>query len=117
MTDRKPTARKRKETAMKMYRQGDVLVIAVPSAPTTAKVVERNKLTLALGEATGHSHTVLCKDGELLEDTSTLERWMVLPSESEIVHQEHDAIALPPGTYKVVRQREYSPEEIRNVQD
>jgi hypothetical protein len=32
-------------------------------------------------------------------------------------HDEHDTIAIPPGNYKVIRQREYSPEAIRNVAD
>jgi hypothetical protein len=102
---------------MFQVRQGDVLLVRVDSIPKSAKVIERRKLTLALGEATGHSHTVTCEAGELLEDAATLERWMALPTESEVVHQEHDPISLPAGKYKVVRQREYSPEEIRNVQD
>ncbi|MGH9523996.1 MAG: hypothetical protein ACRD3E_15850 [Terriglobales bacterium] len=34
-----------------------------------------------------------------------------------IVHEEHAPIVLPPGDYEIVRQREYSPEEIRNVAD
>lgn len=102
---------------MKIYRQGDVLIMSVTSIPKTAKVTERGKLTLALGEATGHSHTITCEDSELLEDATTLERWLTLPSESEVVHQEHGPIALPPGDYRVITQREYSPMGIRNVQD
>lgn len=34
-----------------------------------------------------------------------------------IVHEEHGPIELPTGNYEVVRQREYSPEEVRNVFD
>ncbi len=33
------------------------------------------------------------------------------------VHEEHGPVTLPPGDYKVVIQREYSPEAIRNVAD
>ena len=33
------------------------------------------------------------------------------------VHEEHGPITLPPGNYQVTIQREYSPEEIRNVVD
>jgi len=100
-----------------MYRQGDVLITSVDSIPDGAKVLERDHLTLALGEATGHSHTITCERAELCEDVSTLERWMTLPTESEVIHQEHDTITIPPGIYKVTRQVEYSPEAIRNVQD
>ena len=32
-------------------------------------------------------------------------------------HDEHATINLPPGSYIVRRQREYSPEEIRRVAD
>ncbi len=33
------------------------------------------------------------------------------------VHEEHGPVTLPPGDYEVTIQREYSPEEIRNVAD
>ena len=100
-----------------MYRQGDVLILSVDSIPKTIRSIERDHLTLALGEATGHSHTITCEKAELLEDVTTLERWMTLPSETEIVHQEHFPITIPPGNYRVIRQVEYTPAEIRNVQD
>jgi hypothetical protein len=32
-------------------------------------------------------------------------------------HQEHATIAVPAGNYRVIRQREYSPERIRRVED
>ena len=32
-------------------------------------------------------------------------------------HDEHETIQLPPGDYRIIRQREYSPEAIRNVAD
>jgi hypothetical protein len=32
-------------------------------------------------------------------------------------HQEHDPIVIPPGAYRVIRQREYAPEDIRNIAD
>ena len=32
-------------------------------------------------------------------------------------HDEHDPIAIPDGDHEIVRQREYSPEAIRNVAD
>lgn len=38
-------------------------------------------------------------------------------NECHITHQEHDTVILPAGNYKVIRQREYHPEAIRNVLD
>ena len=34
-----------------------------------------------------------------------------------LIHQEHGPIRLPAGEYRVWRQREYSPKEIRIVRD
>ena len=34
-----------------------------------------------------------------------------------IIHEEHSTIKLPPGNFEIVQQKEYSPEEIRNVAD
>jgi hypothetical protein len=36
-----------------------------------------------------------------------------LPEGGRFVHEEHDAISLPKGWYRVIRQREYVPAEIR----
>ena len=36
---------------------------------------------------------------------------------TEVIHQEHSAIPLAPGNYRVRRQREYQPAGIVNVQD
>lgn len=102
---------------MKCYRQGDVLMIQVSGIPGKVHKIEQDHLTLALGEVTGHSHTVTLEGSELLESVETLERWMTLPSETEIVHQEHDPITVPPGQYKIVIQQEYTPAGVRNVAD
>ena len=46
------------------------------------------------------------------------ERFLEVTAErATLVHQEHAAIELPKGTYRVWIQREYSPEEIRRVVD
>lgn len=72
--------------------------------------------TLAHGELTGHSHRIAEKgaarmfnDGDLyLEVTADF---------ATLVHQEHADIPLPRGFYRVWRQREYSPQEIRIIRD
>ena len=102
---------------MTTYRQGDVLLVRVGSIPEGAKARDRNgPLVLAHGEATGHAHTIAEPTARLLdhEQATYLE---VADALAMLTHQEHAAIAIPAGVYEVRRQREYSPEAIRNVAD
>ena len=99
---------------MKQYRQGDVFVIRVDSVPSGAVPVD-GPVILAHGEATGHAHTITSKHAKLYEAAG--ERFLRLSIPAVLRHQEHEPIELPAGEYKVVRQREYSPEAIRNVAD
>jgi len=114
----------------KHYRQGDVLIERIASIPTAAKKQKRSKrIILAHGEVTGHHHSLVTRDpadwwkeGEIPttnEKPSILagELFLSLPEGGEVTHQEHGTIALPKGDYRVTRQREYSPEAIRNVKD
>ena len=43
--------------------------------------------------------------------------YVSLPTGGAVTHEEHASIQLPKGNYRIVRQREYSPEAIRNVAD
>lgn len=101
-----------------MYRQGDVLIEEVEQLPEDIKPVARENgmVVLAHGEATGHHHSFSAGSAALLE-TPTGERFLTLRRRATLKHQEHDPIALPPGDYRVRRQREYSPEAIHNVAD
>lgn len=101
-----------------MYRQGDVLLTKVVSLPNEIKKQKNNKkIILAYGEATGHHHYIeatketdsfIDNDGNLFLD---------LKKDSLLVHQEHSRLVIPKGKYQVTIQREYSPEEVRNVND
>jgi hypothetical protein len=134
------------------YRQGDVLLIRVANAPAgRARQAEGGRLILARGEKTGHHHSVLERDAQLVDtaegvflkvgsqaaqeaaddaERQALGRYLYLEdrggwrrrpgararalatasphsSYTTLVHQEHQAILVPPGTYQVVQQREY----------
>ena len=93
------------------YRHGDLLIAKIDEIPSEAKRI--NRLILAYGEATGHAHAL--QDGELFDMDGTL--FFSLAVETELTHQEHDTIIIPPGDYQVIRQREYTPERIRYVED
>ena len=102
---------------MKIYRQGDVLIREIAKVPATKPcTVKAGRFVLAEGEATGHAHTICELDGTLSIDA---EGRLYLKTEGgcELVHQEHAMINIAPGKYEVIRQREYSPEAIRNVAD
>jgi hypothetical protein len=106
-----------------MYRQGDVLVLPIEPAELPADLVEaprdrRGRMVLALGEATGHAHVVTGEGVRLLsppDDPDAL--YLVIDGYGRLGHEEHGPIALPPASYKVIRQREYFPGAIRFVAD
>jgi hypothetical protein len=93
-----------------MYRQGDVLLIGTSPLDRVKPIPrdERNRMVLALGEATGHAHAVIDPEATLHQgrrDTRFLE---VLAEGGVLVkHEEHDQLLVPQGWYRVVRQREH----------
>ena len=78
-------------------------------------------MVLAHGEITGHHHSILEQDVQLVstEQADELRMWLrvTAPDPVALTHQEHATIMLPPGNYEVRRQREYTPERIVNVAD
>ncbi|MFF2998101.1 hypothetical protein ACFVTC_26655 [Streptomyces sp. NPDC057950] len=108
-----------------MYRQGDVLMVslapdAVPAAAVDAPSEPRDgrgRLVLALGEVTGHAHAVV-GPGKLIREAGVFGPMLLhVPDGARVVHEEHAAISLPKGWYRVVRQREYVPGSVRVVAD
>jgi hypothetical protein len=102
-----------------LYRQGDVLIERVEEIGTGTPVMPENgRIILAHGEATGHHHSLPSTDVETaILDLDQGAMFLRLVRDSVLSHQEHAPINLVAGTYRVTRQREYSPEEIRNVAD
>ena len=105
-----------------MYRQGDVLlkeidVIDINSCETVDRD-EHDRIVLAHGEVTGHSHAIHSKNSFLMKDKESDKVYlMIVKKEAELVHEEHTTIILPIGNYEVIRQREYRPEREQYVQD
>ncbi len=114
------------------FRQGDVLVERIGPSSNKLPQAKTKRVILAHGEATGHAHAIddvpvganTQQDGTLVYrpeqaqgaplHVSALE---VREAVAALKHDEHTAISLEPGAYKVTRQREYHPSEIRNVAD
>lgn len=114
------TTLNRKEREMRAYRHGDLLLVATDQKHTGRKTRPVNgRLVLLEGEATGHAHTVSPEHATLVttEQAGELRAWLTLTAPTELTHQEHATIVLPPGSYEVIRQVEYQAGELRNVAD
>lgn len=98
------------------FRQGDVLLIEqdIPRSwlPVRLSKVARDagRLVLAYGEVTGHAHVIDAPEAEatLLSDKDN-QRFLQLVADATLVHEEHDAISVPKGTYRVVQQEQFVP--------
>ena len=103
-----------------MYRQGDVLLVPVDAVPGGAKDVgrENGRTVLAHGEVTGHHHSFDGDAGVALLEAPTGDRYLRVSRAAALEHQEHTTITVPPGVFRVIRQREYDDaEEWRRVAD
>ena len=99
-----------------MIRQGDVLLVPLKAAHKGKQIKPVNgRLVLAVGEATGHNHTISAEKATMFEDKEMV--WIVAEAPTPLVHQEHASVEVPVGTWQVVRQREYTPKEIVRVRD
>jgi hypothetical protein len=98
-----------------LYRHGDVLVEAADALPAVREKLPHT--ILAHGEVTGHCHRIKeTTDADLYWTEQGLFLHVRGPS-ATILHEEHSPITLTSGYYRVWRQREYSPREIRVVRD
>ena len=100
-----------------MYRQGDVLIVAADSLPESAeKTSPGRRVILALGELTGHAHTIAPSQA-LLYAQGEVRYLVVNECGADLVHEEHATIHLNPGVYRIYHQREYVPSSSRSVLD
>ncbi len=99
------------------YRQGDILLEETDDLPAGLAGLPAASITespIALASGARHSHTLmpgphllaLC----LPENRSGMPDYLVIgPAGARLLHDEHAPIDLPPGRYRVIRQREYDP--------
>ncbi len=97
-----------------LIRQGDVMLVrsSKPKVPVKQEVAE---VVLALGEVTGHRHRVVERQCEQFESAGGM--YIHALDEVHVVHEEHATVTVPKGWWKVLRAREYTPQEIRRVED
>jgi hypothetical protein len=109
-------------TTRNAVRQGDVLVLPCNRIPANVtKVVDPRGVILAEGEATGHFHGIRLNDQVALfrEDGAGGGLFLSVSGNApaELQHQEHSTLLVPPGAYKVIRQRVWSAGMARRVAD
>ncbi|HEX7736934.1 MAG TPA: hypothetical protein VF458_18960 [Ktedonobacteraceae bacterium] len=97
---------------MEMFRQGDVLITRIARLPEGLN--ERQSGVILVGEVTGHAHRLA--QGRVLEDAHGA-LFLEVPQRTQVVHEEHRTLTLEPGCYRITRQREYTPETIREIED
>jgi len=110
----------RQRKGQPMWRQGDLFIAGVDRIPERARRSPVPHGILVHGELTGHSHRLEnAKSAAVFAGSHHLgELYLDVPAGgTRIVHEEHGPIELPHGFYRAWRQREYSPQAIRVVQD
>lgn len=108
----------------KWSRQGDVKIKMISELPKGEKkdAKDNGVAVLAYGEVTGHKHQVIQGEVNFFTIGESVNMFSpkfleVLSETALVVHEEHTQIPLVKGLYEIKIQREYFPEEIRNVMD
>jgi len=122
------------KTTTLTIRQGDVALIQVAALPDGCKAVplDKGRIVLAYGEATGHAHAIAdhgisAKAAAEIADAAIAraklwrapsgERYLEVRETVHLKHEEHTQHAIPPGIYQIPTQVEYTPAELRRVAD
>lgn len=112
----------------RLFAQGDVLLELVEDTCPSGTIIAPGAdgaHVLAEGEVSGHRHAIyervtLFRDDALARDIPAglyLGHVRVDEPMARVVHDEHAPIPLERGTYRVRRQRELDPQEVRLVAD
>lgn len=92
---------------MNPIRQGDVYLIPASIPEGTTEVPrDRGRVILAYGEVTGHAHAIVSEDAILSAADNA--RFLRIVGGATLTHEEHGAIAIAPGEYRVVIGREWT---------
>lgn len=116
-------------------RQGDVALVQVAALPSGCTEVpyDKGRIVLAYGEVTGHAHAIadhrpaqraaeiadaaIARAKARLVVSPTGERYLEVHEAVTLRHEEHTAHVIPPGVYRLPVQVEYTPAELRRVED
>lgn len=102
--------------------QGDIFLRKIEKLPSnlTDKTPKDHRLVVTHSE-TGHDHIITSKAARIFEGQDPLVCFLSLGEMADLVHlrdyDTHQTLRLTPGIWEVRRQREYTPEGWRRVED
>jgi hypothetical protein len=107
------------------FGQGDVAFFRIDAIPATATLVERkgNEPVIVTHSETGHHHVIEAPKVKMFNDPKNpLLSFLQVETDNAVLehlrsHDTHEAVQIPAGCWAVRRQREYTPEGWRQVQD
>lgn len=112
------------------FRQGDVLLVRMTKKEIGKEYREvpreNGRVVLALGESSMHAHVFRDPGVCMLRREGTGDAVVTLLVPSDLLTEggeiapgrpRHDPVKVPAGTYRLIIQREWSGEEVRNVAD
>lgn len=129
----------KEEIAREIREQGDVLLYRIDSIPDGLDTASR-EYVLAHGEHTGHAHRLVdeaenademarihgapekkedSRNFIIMRDPKSNVTYLRVFKETQLVHNEHDKVPVPPGDYRIgqVREKGMFDEMIRPVLD
>lgn len=102
--------------------QGDLLIMKIDEIPSgvVEKEAEDGKIIVAHSE-TGHSHYIKAAEARFYGDADPMVCYLQVDVSATLIHNRsfdtHEPLTIPAGNYVMKRQREWTPEGWRKVED
>lgn len=103
--------------------QGDILITRIDALPQGLReIAAENGRHIVAHSETGHHHVLPAQGVKLFQGEDPMLLFAVIDADiAELTHQRpfdtHETLGLRGGTYEIRRQREYTPEGWRRVED
>jgi hypothetical protein len=93
---------------MQFKHQGDIPFFPFTGKIKGTEVEHTGSVVLALGEKTGHKHVITTANPTDLQAWKQLDGgWVItLKTEGQLTHNQHGALTIAPGTYRIGQERE-----------
>lgn len=110
------------KTFVNQAAQGDILITRIANLPNKVSLVKWQKLAIIAHSESGHSHVMDADKVDMYRLPEEIyECFLVVKETATLEHlrpfDTHESIAFEPGIYRVNRQREYTPQGMRRVED
>ncbi len=102
--------------------QGDLLITRIAEIPADAELDHVKGDYVVAHSETGHNHVMSTQDVDFYKAANDpFVLFLVVRADTELRHlrdfDTHKTITVPPGQYRINRQREYTPEGFRRAAD